>query len=317
MKKTLPYFILLLITVNIASAQQTPVTENYFLDKYSLAPSYAGNHNPQSLQIGYRSDWTGFDGGPKTTRLSYNGLFSFMENAGYGGKIIFDKAGIFNQLYILASYSYNVPINDEHHIIFGLSMGGYKNRLNFSDYYNDPRYNFDPVLINGDIDSKLKFMSDFSALWQWQGAEVGVSFTNITINNASYKDAANLKYKPLSNFQFFGSYLWPVADNWEVEPLVIVRGGKYIRSQFELASQVVYMKRFHGSLMYRDPGIIGAGAAISLDMGIQIGYNFNFATNIATNAYNNHEITLGLKIFEFFNQKNRTSNNNDEALNTF
>ena len=306
MKKIILY-IIFLIAVNIASAQQTPVTESYFLDKYSLAPSYAGNHNSQSLQIGYRSDWTGIDGGPKTTRLSYNDLFTFMKNAGYGGKIIFDNAGIFSQLYVLASYSYNVALTDEHHLIFGLSMGGYKNRLNLQDYYNDPGYNYDPVLVNRDINSKLKFMSEFSALWKWQGAEAGVSFTNITINNASYKDAVNLKYKPLANFQFFGSYLWSVADNVDVEPLVIIRGGKYIRSQFEVASQVVYMQRFHGSLMYRDPGIIGAGAALSLDKGIQIGYNFNFATNVTMNAFNNHEISLGLKIFEFFNSKKRAA----------
>ena len=311
MKKTILYFIFL-ITINIASAQQTPITENYFLDKYSLAPSYAGNHNLQTLQMGYRSDWTGIDGGPKTTRLSYNDVFQFMKNAGYGGKIIFDKAGIFNQIYALASYSYNIPLNDDHNLIFGLSMGMYKNRLNLQDYFNDPGYSLDPALINKDIASKPKFMSDFSALWTWRGAEAGISFTNITINDVNYKEV-NLKYKPLANFQFFGSYLWPVSDDVEIEPIVILRGGKYIRSQFEIASQVVYMKRFHGNLMYRDPGIIGAGAAISLDKGIQIGYNFNFATKIAMNAYNNHEITLGLKIFEFFNQKNRANDNSAEA----
>ena len=301
MKKPLLYFIFL-ITASMASAQQTPVTESYFLNKYSLAPSYAGNHNPKSLQIGYRNDMTGIDGSPKTARLSYNDLFSFMENAGYGGKIIFDKAGIFNQLYVLATYSYNVAITEEHNLIFGLSMGGYKNRLNLNDYYNGPGYSIDPALVNQNVDSKLKFMTDFSAVWKWQGAEAGISFTNITINNASYKDAANLKYKPLANFNIFGSYLWAVADDWEIEPLVIIRGGKYIRSQFEIASQVIYMERFHGSLMYRDPGTIGAGAAISLNKGIQIGYNVNFATSRIINAHNNHEITLGLKIFEFFNQ---------------
>jgi type IX secretion system PorP/SprF family membrane protein len=275
-----------------------PITENYFMDRYSLAPSYAGNHNAKYLMMGYRSDWTGIDGGPKTARLTYSDLFPFMKNAGYGGKIIYDKAGIFSQLNILGSYSYNLKINQDHNILFGLSMGIYKNRLNLTDYYNDPNYNIDPSLISMDINSKLKFMSDFSAVWKWKGAEAGFMFSNITFGDASYEDV-NLKYNPLSNFQIHAAYLYNFAEDWDLEPLVIIRGGKYIASQFEIASQAVYMKKFRGSLMYRDPGIIGVGAGMNLDMGLEIGYNFNLATNVTMGAFNNHEITLGFNIFNF------------------
>ncbi len=287
-----------ILIATLLSAQQIPISENYFMDRYSLAPSYAGNHNAKYLMMGYRSDWSGIDGGPKTARLSYNDVFPFMKNAGYGGKIIYDKAGIFSQLYILASYSYNLSLNDEHHILFGLSMGAYKNRLNLTDYYNDPGYSLDPSLISRDISSKLKFMSDFSAVWTWNGAEAGISFSNITINDASYKDV-NLKYSPLANLQVHATYLYSFSEDWDVEPLVIVRGGKYIKSQFELASQVVYMKKFRGSLVYRDPGVIGIGAGMNLDKGLQLGYNFNLATNVTMGAFNNHEISLGINLFEY------------------
>ena len=67
--------LILLITGAIAIAQQVPLSENYFLDKYSLAPSYAGNYNAKYLFTGFRSDWTGIKGGPKTVRLTYNDVF--------------------------------------------------------------------------------------------------------------------------------------------------------------------------------------------------------------------------------------------------
>jgi len=297
MKKLLIILAAIITEVSTYS-QQIPISENYFMDKYSLAPSYAGNYNAKYLMMGYRSDWTGIDGGPKTARLSYNDLFPFMKNAGYGGKIIYDKAGIFSQLYILASYSYNLQVNEDHHILFGLSMGAYKNRLNLTDYYNDPNYNLDPSLISKDIDSKLKFMSDFSTVWTWKGAEAGLLFSNITFGDASYKEV-KLKYNPMANFQFHATYLYSFSEEWDLAPLAIVRGGKYITSQFELASQVVYMKKFRGSLVYRDPGVVGAGAGINIDKGLQIGYNFNFATNVTMGAFNNHEISIGLNIFEY------------------
>jgi type IX secretion system PorP/SprF family membrane protein len=277
-------------------AQQTPLSENYFMDKYSLSPSYAGNFNPRYLIMGYRSDWSGIDGGPKTLRISYND--SFMEKSGYGGKIVYDKAGIFSQLYIIGSYSYNLQINNDHHIMFGLSAGIYKNRLNLLDYYNDPNYTIDPALINQDIKSKLKFMSDFSVVWTWQGVEAGFMFSNISFGDASYKDV-DLKYNPLANFQFHATYLYNINEDWDVAPLVIVRGGKFIKSQFELASQVVYLKKFWGSLVFRDPGILGFGIGANIDKGLKIAYNFNFATNVSMGVFNNHEISIGVNIFEY------------------
>ena len=302
--KKLIIILSVVLTGTALLAQQIPISENYFLDKYSLAPSYAGNYNTKYLFMGYRSDWTGIDGGPKTFRLSYND--SFMQNAGYGGKIIYDVAGIFNQLYIMGSYSYNLHINEDHHIMFGLSAGFYKNRLNLLDYYNDPKYTIDPTLISQDINSQLKFMSDFSVVWTWKGAEAGFMFSNITIGDASYKDV-NLTYNPLYNFQFHATYLYNIDENWDVSPLVIVRGGKYVESQFELAAQVKYMKKFWGSLVFRDPGILGFGVGANIDKGLKIGYNFNLATNVALGAFNNHEISVGINIFEYLVKKSNPS----------
>jgi type IX secretion system PorP/SprF family membrane protein len=279
-------------------AQQIPLSENYFMDKYSLAPSYAGNFNPRYLIMGYRSDWSGISGGPKTLKFSYNDVFPFMQNAGWGGKIIYDKAGIFSQLYILGSYSYNLTVNEDHHIMFGLSAGFYKNRINLLDYYNDPNYTLDPSLINQDVKSKLKFMSDFSVLWAWQGVEAGVLFSNLSFGDASYKEVP-LKYNPLSNFQFHATYLYNITENWDLTPLIIVRGGKYIKSQFELATQVMFMKKVWGSLVYRDPGVIGFGIGANIDNVFKIAYNFNLATNVVLGAFNNHEISIGINIFEY------------------
>jgi type IX secretion system PorP/SprF family membrane protein len=281
-----------------AYSQQLPLSESYYLDKYSLAPSYAGTFNPKYLFMGYRSDWTGIEGGPKTLRLSYSDAISGMDNAGWGAKIVYDKAGIFSQLNIMGTYSYNLKVSNDHHIMFGLSAGIYKNRLNLLDYYNDPNYTIDPALISADINSKMKFMSDFSAVWKWKEAEAGFVFSNISIGDASYKEV-DLKYNPLANYQFHATYQYKINDQFDISPLVILRGGKYIKSQFEIATQVMYLKRFWGSAMFRDPGVFGFGAGASVSKGIKIGYNFNFATNVELGAFNNHEFVLGLNIFEY------------------
>ena len=286
----------MLLIGSTLAAQQIPLSESYFLDKYSFFPSYAGNYNPRYLFTGYRSDWTGIKGGPKTLRFSFNDRF--MSNSGYGLKVIYDKAGIFNQLYFLGSYSYNLKINDDHKLLFGLSAGLYRNSINMLDYYNDPNYNIDPALISEDIVSKIKFMSDASVVWLWKGLEAGFMFTNINFGEAHYKNA-DTRFKPLANFQFHSSYLWSLSDKWDLVPLAIIRGGKYIKSQFEIATQVLYQKKIWGSVVFRDPGIWGVGFGANIDKGFKLSYNFNFASNVAFNIFTSHEISLGINIFEY------------------
>jgi type IX secretion system PorP/SprF family membrane protein len=289
-----------IISGAILYAQQMPLSENYFLDKYSLAPSYAGNFNNRYLFMGYRSDWSGVDGGPKTFRLSYND--HLMQNAGYGGKFIYDKAGIFKQLIIMGSYSYNIKINDDQRIMFGISAGFYSNTLNLKDYYNDPTYNIDPALISANVTSKLKFMSDVSVVYSFKGIDAGFLFSNINFGESKYQDV-DVHYKPLANYQIHASYCYIVTDKWDINPLVILRGGRYIKSQIEIASSVVYQKRVWGSLLFRDPGIWGIGVGGNIIKGLKLGYNFNFASTVASRFYNNHEIVLGINFSEISKTK--------------
>lgn len=297
--------IIIIITGILSGAvlygQQMPLSENYFLDKYSLAPSYAGNYNKKYLFMGYRSDWTGVSGGPKTLRLSYND--SFMQNAGLGGKFIYDKAGIFKQIMVLGTYSYKVKVAENHNIMFGLSAGFYSNTLNLIDYYNDPKYNIDPALVQADVTSKLKFMSDVSAVYVFKGFEAGFLFSNINFGDSKYQKGVELKYKPLANFQIHLSNIFTVSEGLDIVPLMILRGGKYIKSQLEIASQVVIQKRIWGSLLFRDPGIWGVGIGANINKGLKIAYNFNIASSVAPRIYNNHEISLGINIFEFTRSK--------------
>jgi type IX secretion system PorP/SprF family membrane protein len=300
MKKLAILTILTVLAVTV-QAQQSPLSESYFMDKYTLAPSYAGNFNPKYAFLGYRSDWSGINGGPMTFRLSFNDVL--MQKAGWGARIVFDKAGIFNQLYALGSYSYNLTVSDEHHILFGLSAGLYHNSVNLTDYYSDPNYNIDPALVQEDVASKVKFLSDVSVVYLYKSFEAGVVLSNISFGDATYKKAEDLKYNPISVFQFHTSYLFNVAEMWDIVPFVLVRGGKNIKTQLEIASQVVWNKRFWGSVVYRDPGTLGLGLGANIDKGLKIGYNFNFATNVSMGIYNNHEVTIGFNIFEYLNKK--------------
>jgi len=274
-------------------AQQMPVSENYFMDKSSLSPSYSGHIDPGTIFTSYRSDWTGVDGGPKSMRVSFSDVL--MANATYAGRIVYDKAGIFNQLYFMGTYSYNLKVTGEHRILMALSVGLYHNRLNFTEYYNDPNYNLDPVLVNQDVSSRLKFMTDFSAVYLFKGFEAGVMFANVNFGDATYKDV-DVTYKPLANYQFHATYTYNLNDRWSVNPLIYYKDGRFIKGQTGIAARVIYQQKLWGSLSFRDPSVFGVGLGTDIVKGIRFSYNFNFSTSVELNAFNNHEVALGIDI---------------------
>jgi hypothetical protein len=39
------------------------------------------------------------------------------------------------------------------------------------------------------------------------------------------------------------------------------------------------------------------------EKGLKIGYNFNYATNVAMGVLNNHEVSIGINIHEYVSKK--------------
>jgi type IX secretion system PorP/SprF family membrane protein len=299
MKKITIISIAIILNANLL-AQQVPFAENYALDKYSLSSAYAGNCKDKYLFVSYRRDWSGLSEGPRTFRVSYNDAFK--SKIGIGGKIIYDKAGIFNQLFAMGTYSYKLQVNKDQFVFFGISAGIYRNTLNLGDYYNDPNYNLDPSLTDKNVDSKIKFMTDYSFVYSLYKIEAGLLFSNISFGDAKYS-YSSVKYKPLSNYQLHVTYTYTFSENWDFTPTLIFRGGKYIKNQFEIATQALFQKKFWGSFLFRDNSVWGLGFGAIIYKSVLFNYSYNLNTKIAPNTFQNHEFTLGLNISDFFQKK--------------
>jgi hypothetical protein len=87
-----------------------------------------------------------------------------------------------------------------------------------------------------------------------------------------------------------------VNDRWEINPLVFLRGGKFIKSQVGIASMVKYQNNIWCSFSFRDPGIWGFGFGANIAKGVRFSYNFNLASSVPVNIYNNHEFSIGIDI---------------------
>jgi type IX secretion system PorP/SprF family membrane protein len=312
MKKVIIILIGLIPTV--VFGQQFSFMEGYIANPFSLSPSYAGIHNSKTLFIDYRTDWSGLDGGPTTYQLSYNDKFEekgqlggdfiykqsdiFKKNVGFGGRFIYDKTDIFKQTLLLGTYTYEVRIAEGHKVNFALSAGFYRNSVDLAKYYNDPDYVQDMVLIYGKEKSKIKFATDISALYRHKDLEAGVLFSNIMFGTVRYRNT-DLKYKPLKNYMLHASYVYAINDKWSVKPIVILRGGQNIPVQFEIAPSATWNDRLWGTTLFCTGGIYGVGLGGEVYDGIIINYSYNLSTNVSLNAFSSHQLSVGIKIFNF------------------
>lgn len=295
MKKILFTSVFLLITAFL-NAQQFPFLEGHNMNPYSLSPSYAGLHNYKTLFMEYRSDWSGISGGPSTMQMSYNDRYS--EKVGFGARFILDKTDIFRQSLILGTYTYEIKIAEEHIVNLGLSAGFFRNSIDLAKYYNNPDFVDDNVLMYGREKSKLKFASDFSALYRYNKVNAGILFSNIMIGTAKYRDT-DLTYKPFRNYLVHASYEFIIDSKWSVTPLAIFRDGRNVPVQFELSPSVYWDERFWGNVLFRTGGIFGLGFGGEVYKGLLVNYSYNLSSGIALNTYGSHQISLGVRLSEF------------------
>lgn len=302
--KKLIYISILLMMPTWIFAQQFPFMEGYNINPFSMSPSYAGIKNPRTLFVSYRSDWSGVDGGPSTCNLSYSDRLG--KKVGLGGNFIFDKTDIFRQTMLMGTYSYEVQLAKDHTVNFALSTGFYRNSIDLGKYYNDMSFVDDAVLTLGREKSKIKLATDISALYRFKQIEAGVLFSNVMFGTAKYSDK-DLTYKPMKNYLIHASYDFRVSSSIAIKPMVLLRGGENYPSQLELAAEARYMEKFQAMLIYRTGGIWGMGIGGEIYNGVLLNYTYNLSTNVATNTFGSHQITLGVRLFNFIHLKGKES----------
>jgi type IX secretion system PorP/SprF family membrane protein len=302
MKKIIILFAVFL--PSIAFSQQFPYIDGYNVNQFILSPAYAGIYNTNTLFIDYRSDLTGFEGGPTTYAISYNNRLragdnskyaNFLSRVGLGGKFVYDKADIFTQTLIIGTYTYEIKLTEDQKINFGISAGLYRNSIDLAKYYNDPKYVLDEAILNGLEKSYVKFATEISALYRYRRVEAGIVFSNMMFGVVKYPNS-DLTYEPFKNYVLHSSYLSAIDEIWSIRSTVILRGGHNIPAQIELSPTIIWNNRLWATTFLRSAGILGLGAGGEVYDGIILNYSFGIGTQIILNTFGSHQLTLGVKL---------------------
>jgi type IX secretion system PorP/SprF family membrane protein len=124
------------------SAQNYPVYNSFYVNPYLYNPAEAATDFTY-VYLTHRLQWTGIDGAPVLSSLSFTTLLN-ETRAGVGGKISSYKRSVLTTTDITLSYAYGIPVSKANWLFFGLSGGVISNTIDLANV-SDPT---DPALKN-------------------------------------------------------------------------------------------------------------------------------------------------------------------------
>jgi type IX secretion system PorP/SprF family membrane protein len=265
MKKTIiPCLIILFHLVNRTQAQ-TGWWSNYAQTPYIHNPAAGGVSEKNQVFTGYRSQWGGFAGAPKSyivggyysldvmpkldsvqqasdSVLKAKGIHpkpqAIRNRHVLGGMLTADSYGIFNQYQLGASYAYQLPIDSKHRLVLGVM----------------------PTLLQSGVDRS-----------QADGDRMVLNYTNKTLFNIhlgswvySQRYYGGLSVQnPIQNgiqpmtYMLTGGYYYTLYEDIQLIPSMIIRGNNAMTPiQTDINVTGSYRQMFQVGLGYRTNGSI-------------------------------------------------------------
>lgn len=305
MKKHIIYSIFaFLITVGSQAQQQIQISQ-YMLNQYIVNPAVGGTGEFIEATAGYRMQWTGLDGAPRTFYMSvhspikkapkhYNWKNKKNYFHGLGAYVNVDQTGLLSRTSVYASYAYNMAITKKIRFSSGAFMGFQQHKIDGSKIVMKGQ---DVALPGSDINQLVPDIS----LGGWLYSDdfyVGLSSTQIlrnrldySINNPGSGDIGRLK----SHYFFTAGTKIPFYHK-EMEwiPSIMVKKVSPAPYVVDINSKFKYKKMYWVGFSYRHNDAVVILLGMTLAKSLHLGYSFDASTShLRTYQGNTHEITIG------------------------
>ncbi len=294
MKKSVLILIAIFIS-GLAVAQQTSISNFYNFNNYLLNAAEAGANNQLEGTASHRIQWQGLEGAPTTTFLGVHGALN--EKMGLGGKIVVDQTDILKQFNAALSYSYRIMINEKAKLNFGVSAMMVQNSVGYGDAVIG---DLADDVINGGDQSGMTFDAEAGIMLQYGKGKVGIASSHLFESGVGYDlpdNGGTGTFERVRQFRAYGAYEFELNDQWELEPLVMIRNQGVGSFQFEINAMTTWKETLYLGLGYRqEAGMIGRVGFQITDQ-IMAAYAYEFSgSGVASYSNGSHEFMLGYKI---------------------
>ena len=290
--------LILLITTCIlhiettSCAQQKGQYTQYQFDGILLNPAYAGLNEALTLAMISRYQWSGVQGAPNTQTFYAHTPFR-SKQIGLGFALSNDKIGIHSNLGLSTSYAYHLNLGKDHLLSFGLQVGLYNRKTDYSTLLEDAGN--DPSLYNASISHTF---FDFGAglYYRHKKLEVGFSIPELLPEKLNLNDSLTVIMNQINNFLLI-KYAVPLSASVELQPGILFKYLKGVPLSYDINVNMLYRGVLSAGLSYRKSESLDFLLMLKVLPQLRIGYSYDHYIGRA-NATGSHEVAVQY-IFKF------------------
>jgi len=317
------YLLLFLMQLGLPSmAQQKPQYTQYVLNNYLLNPALSGIENYTDVKLGYRQQWVGLQGAPKTAFITahwalgnpylWSNALSFEEDGndprgrsytqnyiaspahhGMGVSAVLDRAGQISTASFNISYAYHLQLNNRLNLSAGVAGGISRIGIDVNALLLE--YPLDPALRNA-VQSQLK--PDLSlGLWLY-GANLfsGLSVQQLLPQRLAF--TGDEKYntgKQVPHLFLTAGYKIHLTEDVNFIPSVMGKWVNHTPLSVDLNMKFGFRDKVWLAAGYRKNDALNIMAGFNVSHLVNLTYSYDFTTSQLNQVSNgNHEIVLGL-----------------------
>lgn len=276
--------VILLGFISHAIAQQDPQFSQNMFNKLFVNPGTAGANDAICGTLLYRSQWTNFDGAPKTGLLSIDAAINPIKG-GLGLTVVTDEIGFENTLNAKLAYAFRFDVGQASKVGIGIDAGLIQKSIDGTFKFNDAN---DPSIPTGSV-SGSSFDLGAGLYFQSEKAYLGFSATHLLEPEIDYGD-----FTTTMAMHMYGM----AAYRFDVSPSISLTPSAHVKNdgattQADLNVNAMFLNKFWLGGSYRLEDAIVLMAGVNVLQNLKIGYAFDITTS-DLKSYNDgtHEIML-------------------------
>lgn len=319
MKKITTIILFVFVAQTLLAQQEGLFTQNY-LNPYLFNPAASGTRSVIESDLGFRQQWAGFDGAPRTFFASahsqirvkkrnnqvlqeLNSRQSFyatpevttgLNKHVIGGRVFIDQMGPFMKSSLGGSYAFHFPLIDAVSMSFGLSAGLSSFGINTSKIklYEQSDAAYTTFVGNG-INFNFFDMQAGTHIYN-KYFELGYSMTQIIQNQHTSKNIATGSRFERHHFSYFTAHI-DFNETWTVSPTFFMRNVLHSPVNLEAMVRVQYQRMAWLGIGYRNTKTVTITAGANVGRKFRVGYSFDTGIGNYRSLHSSggHEIILG------------------------
>jgi type IX secretion system PorP/SprF family membrane protein len=272
--------------------QQYPLFTNYLTNEYGYNPAVTGDVTGMQFNFLYRAQWVGIEDAPVTQLVSFRSRLNAIP-LGLGGYFFKDEAGALKRTGGSLLLSYSQRLGKRSFLSGGVAGGFYNLRLRDDISVEDE---MDEVIINGMGGS---WFPDFNAGIQLSIGDfyLGFSVPQILERKITF-GSPEIGINSLKRHYYFTTgYDIPVAENFRIEPSVLVKLTELTNPQIDASLKMTFLNAFWIGGTYRTEDAASAMAGFTIREIFDISYAYDISTSGLRNvSEGSHELSLTLRL---------------------